>query len=112
MSTKPGATTRPVASMTSDASPSTDRPTAAITPSLIATSPTNVGRPVPSTMVPPVIFRSNTRGLYTKPRSRRPLMTLEGGLDRPQSHVRRGTLDGDAFTSAQLPAGDHDAHDA
>ena len=48
-----------VASMTSAASPSTVEATATITPSLIATSPTNRGAPVPSTMVPPVIFRSN-----------------------------------------------------
>src|SRR4051812_49266694 len=61
MSTKPGVTSSPLASITSRASPSTDGPTSTMTPSCTATSPTNRARPVPSTIVPPVIFRSNTR---------------------------------------------------
>src|SRR5215203_2725882 len=68
MSTKPGATTHPVASMTSVASPSTCSPTATMTPSCIATSPTNPGRPVPSTTMPPVILRSNIPRAYRRGR--------------------------------------------
>src|ERR1700760_2630540 len=66
MSTKPGATILPVASMVSAASPSSGglpgprRRTSTIFPSLTATSAVNRSAPVPSTTVPPVILRSNT----------------------------------------------------
>src|SRR6186997_2623377 len=66
MSTKPGATILPVASIVSVAFPSRDgspaprRRTSTIIPSLTATSATNRSPPVPSTTVPPVILRSNT----------------------------------------------------
>jgi hypothetical protein len=61
MSTKPGVTSRPVASMVSPASPeSGDRDTSTITPSFTAMSPTKRASPVPSTIVPFVIFTSYT----------------------------------------------------
>src|ERR1700758_2512075 len=66
MSTNPGATIFPVASIVSAASPSSGalpgprRRTSTILPSLTATSASNRSAPVPSTKVPPVILRSNT----------------------------------------------------
>src|ERR1700677_2023191 len=66
MSTKPGATIFPVASMVSAASPSSGglpaprRRISTILPSLTAMSASNRSAPVPSTTVPPVILRSNT----------------------------------------------------
>src|SRR6476659_247423 len=65
MSTKPGVTTRPVASMVSAASPSSPGSspvrlrTSTIRPSLTPMSARYRSAPVPSTTVPPVIFRSN-----------------------------------------------------
>src|SRR3954469_7078371 len=59
MSTKPGVTSCPVASIVSAASPSSgDCDTSTTTPSFIATSPTKRGAPVPSTMVPLLILTS------------------------------------------------------
>src|SRR5579862_464335 len=55
---KPGATIRPVASTVSFAS-SVTSPTVTTRPSLTPTSPWNRGLPLPSTIVPPVIFRSS-----------------------------------------------------
>src|SRR5579871_6527378 len=55
---KPAATIRPVASTVSLAS-SVTSPTATTRPSLTPTSPWNRGFPLPSTIVPPVIFRSS-----------------------------------------------------
>src|SRR6478736_3728631 len=66
MSTNPGATIFPVASIVSVAlpsrggSPGLRRCTSTIFPSLTPTSARNRSAPVPSTTVPPVIFRSNT----------------------------------------------------
>ena len=57
VSINPGVTIWPVASMTSFASPST-WPIAAITPSLIAKSPSTGSAPVPSTKDPPRIIMS------------------------------------------------------
>ena len=54
---KPGATTRPVASMVSRASPGAF-PTATMRPSLMATSPGRAAAPVPSMIVPPMILIS------------------------------------------------------
>src|SRR3954454_13365842 len=105
MSTKPGATTHPVASMTSVASPSTCSPTATITPRSIATSPTKAGRPVPSTMVPPVIFSSNIARAYRAVSATRDAVSSSvaegspqpmgdsvngatGGRGRPEKHRR------------------------
>ena len=73
MSTKPGATTCPVASMVSAASPPISgslaprRTTSTITPSLMPMSARKRSAPVPSTTVPPVIFRSNTRLSFSSP---------------------------------------------
>src|SRR5271170_3833127 len=61
MSTKPGATIRPAASMVSRAASPSSRPTAATRPSLIATSPRNGTRPLPSTMLPSLISMSCIR---------------------------------------------------
>src|SRR4029077_17350019 len=64
MSTNPGATIRPVASRVSAASPSRPasspflRRTSTIRPSLTPISARYRSTPVPSTTVPPVIFRS------------------------------------------------------
>ena len=55
---KPGVTNRPVASISRVASPST-APTAVITPSEIATSPTYGSPPSPSTIVPLRMIKSN-----------------------------------------------------
>src|SRR5690349_4185655 len=56
---KPGATTRPLASMTRRAGASSgNRPTAAMRSPRIAMSPKNQGLPVPSTTRPPRINRS------------------------------------------------------
>src|SRR5689334_19408726 len=52
MSMKPGATTRPAASMVSAALARISDPIAAIRPSLMATSPLYQGDPVPSMMCP------------------------------------------------------------
>jgi len=52
MSTKPGVTSRPSASIVRAVESST-RPTSVITPLLIATSAVRAGAPVPSTTVPP-----------------------------------------------------------
>jgi choline monooxygenase len=66
MSTNPGATILPVASIVSVASPSSEgspgprRRTSTIFPSLTPTSARYRSAPVPSTTVPPVILRSNT----------------------------------------------------
>src|SRR3981081_1492232 len=57
MSTKPGLTTCPDASMVVAARPGTS-PTATIRPSRTPTSPSNPGRPVPSTTKPSRITRS------------------------------------------------------
>ena len=46
--------------------PRASGPTAAMTPSVIATSPTKRGRPVPSTIVPPLILRSYMAELYCR----------------------------------------------
>src|SRR6476661_2403308 len=65
MSTKPGVTTRPVAAMSSTASPSSPESspvrlrTSTIRPSLTPMSARYRSAPVPSTTVPPVILRSN-----------------------------------------------------
>src|SRR5580692_6257808 len=59
---KPGVTNAPPASITSFAGPST-LPTSAITPSLIATSPVTGAPPLPSTIMPPRMTRSNIRHL-------------------------------------------------
>src|SRR5579871_6970637 len=56
---KPGATMRPPASIVRSACVDTS-PTAAMRPSLIATSPGTAGAPVPSTIVPPRMTRSQT----------------------------------------------------
>src|SRR5215467_6974159 len=59
MSTKPGVTSRSLASSVSRASPSSDdSDTATTAPSFTATSPTNRAAPVPSTIVPLVILTS------------------------------------------------------
>src|SRR5579884_1655184 len=66
MSTNPGATILPVASIVSAASPASGgsagprRRTSTILPALTATSASNRSAPVPSTTVPPVILTSNT----------------------------------------------------
>src|SRR6201998_1102081 len=66
MSTNPGATIFPVASIVSAASPSSGalpgprRRTSTILPSLTATSASNRSAPVPSTTGPPGVFGSNT----------------------------------------------------
>src|SRR3954451_12367717 len=59
MSTKPGVTSAPSASMVRRAAPST-APTSVTRPSVIATSAVRAGAPVPSTTVPPRITRSCT----------------------------------------------------
>ncbi|MDA0171400.1 hypothetical protein OJ998_20035 [Solirubrobacter taibaiensis] len=62
MSTIPGATTIPVASITARAPPdATSVPTAVIRPASIATSTRSAAAPVPSTTVPPEIRVSITR---------------------------------------------------
>src|SRR5882757_8971939 len=58
MSTKPGVTSRPLASISSAPAPAT-LPTAAILPSFTATSASRIPVPVPSATVPPRTTRSN-----------------------------------------------------
>src|SRR5215510_4357225 len=58
MSTKPGATTHPSASMTRSAPVSGMRPTATMTPSCTAMSAVYAGSPLPSTTVPARTSRS------------------------------------------------------
>src|SRR5882724_11808807 len=58
MSTKPGVTRRPAASISSRPRPR-PRPTSAMRPSWTATSPSNASRPVPSTTLPLRMTRSN-----------------------------------------------------
>src|ERR1700722_14785536 len=60
MSTKPGATINPEASITRFASDARSRPSAAIRPSFTATSPLNRGLRRPSKTVPPLIMTSNS----------------------------------------------------
>src|SRR5437588_2684999 len=57
MSTNPGVTSRPSASISRRAGPST-RPTSVMRPPDTATSAVRAGPPVPSTTVPPLITRS------------------------------------------------------
>ena len=57
MSTQPGVTSRPSASTSRRAAPSTS-PTAVMMLPSMATSPVRMGRPEPSTMVPPRMIRS------------------------------------------------------
>src|SRR3954447_3418124 len=57
MSTNPGVTSAPSASIVSRASPVTC-PTSVITPSVMATSAVRAGAPLPSTTVPPLTTRS------------------------------------------------------
>src|SRR5216683_2615422 len=57
MSTQPGATTSPVASISRRATPALP-PALVMTPSSIAMSPVNAGAPVPSTILPLRITRS------------------------------------------------------
>src|SRR5690349_24909696 len=57
MSTNPGVTRRPSASISRSAEPST-RPTSVTMPSSIATSAVRAGAPVPSTTVPPRMITS------------------------------------------------------
>src|SRR5438270_9642998 len=59
MSTKPGVTSAPSASISSRPRPST-RPTSVMMPSVIPTSAVRADAPVPSTTVPPRITRSFT----------------------------------------------------
>src|SRR5262245_21796429 len=59
MSTKPGVTRRPRASIVRRAAPM-PRPTSAMRPSRTATSPSKASRPVPPTILPPRIRRSCT----------------------------------------------------
>src|SRR5436305_5170423 len=63
MSTNPGVTRAPSASMTRRARPST-LPTSVTTPSLMATSAVRPGDPVPSMTVPALITRSCIRIRY------------------------------------------------
>src|SRR6476660_3572085 len=60
MSTKPGATTQPSASMVWVAADAPSRPTAVIRPSRTPTSAENAGRPEPSMTVPPRTRRSSS----------------------------------------------------
>src|SRR5215213_11023784 len=60
MSTKPGATTQPSASIVSVAAASRSRPTATTRPSRTPTSAVYAGSPVPSTTVPPRTRRSSS----------------------------------------------------
>src|SRR5688572_16342608 len=57
MSTRPGVTSRPSASSSCAAVPST-RPTSVTMPSVTATSAVRAGAPVPSSTVPPRMIRS------------------------------------------------------
>src|SRR5829696_7409935 len=88
MSTKPGVTTWPVASMVSAASPSTPPPrrTSTMTPSFTATSPSKRSAPVPSTIVPPRITRSCT----THPLRSSPDSVSHGQLAEGGQHVLHG----------------------
>src|SRR5882724_1166524 len=62
MSMNPGAMTSPCASMTVRALTAPSRPIAAMWPALIARSPAYQGDPVPSTMWPFLMTRSNWSG--------------------------------------------------
>src|SRR5262245_56468351 len=79
MSTKPGVTTRPPASMVRAASSSTP-PRATTRPSRMPTSARRRGAPVPSTTLPPTIFTSSTV-VPPLPRDRR-------GPDAPSGYRR------------------------
>src|SRR4051812_35324150 len=74
MSTKPGITTAPSASMRCVAAPETD-PMAEIRPPSIAMSPTNGAPPVPSTTVPPEMTRSCGMGWLR--------LSVRGWMDGP-----------------------------
>ena len=78
MSTKPGVTSLPVASMVSRASPGTS-PTMLMRPSSMATSARRAGAPVPSITLPPRMRRS-CMGLSL--RLMRPLSSGGGGRRR------------------------------
>src|SRR5438067_9788570 len=103
MSTKPGVTRSPVASMVSAASPSSGAAeTATITPSFTAMSPTTRGAPVPSTIVPLVILTS-----YMKVLSGRIEIELDlGAVDAV--HERVGEV---VDRTGDDPDGAHAAHE-
>src|SRR5580704_17761493 len=89
MSTKPGVTKAPPASISRRPLPSTE-PTSAIRPSLMATSAVRTGPSLPSTTVPPRITRSNdmvppSADAYEYRRGRAGRQAPTGG--KPLGHV-------------------------
>src|SRR5262249_8267942 len=104
MSTKPGVTARPRASIVVVAFPGAS-PSAATRPSRMPTSPATPGRPVPSMIVPPVIFRSKSMARpyhssagreqalsHRHPDDRLLVMraTIQRDVERPPRHGRVG----------------------
>src|SRR5436190_23875087 len=83
MSTKPGATTLPSASITRPARVLPRRPIAAMRPSRTPTSAVNAGRPDPSTTVPPRM-RTSSSGTRGALRSEAVFVALLDAI-----HVRR-----------------------
>src|SRR3954454_1021546 len=100
MSTKPGVTSRPVASIVRSASPVTT-PTSVIVPPSIATSAVRAGVPVPSTTVPPRMMMS-----YFAMRMSLGCSVLQGReqLTR-QELLRSGTV---LAVGTEARAGDHE----
>src|SRR4051812_2220705 len=80
MSTKPGATMQPSASMVRAAAASASRPTAATRPSRTPTSAVYAGSPEPSTTVPPRTSRSSS-GIGKTARSRTALVLILDAVD-------------------------------
>ena len=78
MSTKPGVTSRPLASISSAPLPDT-LPTAAILPSFTATSASRSAAPVPSATVPPRTTRSNSVAMFVSPGLSGVYLIVSGG---------------------------------
>src|SRR3954470_10192486 len=83
MSTNPGVTSAPSASIVRAAEPST-RPTSVTTPPAIATSARRAGDPVPSTTLPPLMIRSWS--LMSPPLRAPSLRRPDGGPPRSASY--------------------------
>src|SRR5437899_7932092 len=101
MSTKPGVTRSPVASMVSAASPSSeDSDTATITPPFTATSPVKRSAPVPSTIVPLMILTSYMKVLSGRAEFELDLGTVDAVHERIGQVVDRTGDDPDLAHAA------------
>src|SRR5215213_5969869 len=100
MSMKPGATTRPRASMVRVAVACARFPIFTIRSSLIATSAVYAGRPEPSTTLPFRIKRSNCGdwGGIVRRRHRKAQMVVDLDIEKPTSLIGFGQHAGVVFT--------------